>query len=147
MVCIVGKVVVDRVQQRVASDLGTSAAGVGDVVALERDLVVGAKEVDTPVGVAIARSGIRGFAVDEVVGDSNSIGGAGSKDNVLASDASGLLVQVSFFPPMPSFGTYGNMIDPDHVTSIQSYGVSSPDVLGVDVGDGHVPVMSVKKLA
>lgn len=35
--------------------------------------------------------------------------------------------------------TYGNVVDPDQVTVVEGDGVSSPDVLGVDIGDGDVP--------
>jgi hypothetical protein len=31
------------------------------------------------------------------------------------------------------------MVDPDHVGVVDGNGIASPDVLGVDVGDGNVP--------
>lgn len=61
-----------------------------DVVALESDQVAGSIEVDTPVGVAVAGSGVVSLAVDEVVGDGHTLGGVGSEDNVLATNASSL---------------------------------------------------------
>jgi hypothetical protein len=36
--------------------------------------------------------------------------------------------------------TYGDVINPDHVGLVDGDGVTSPDVLGVDVGDGNVSV-------
>jgi hypothetical protein len=41
---------------------------------------------------------------------------------VLASDAGG-----------------GDVVDPDHVGVVESDGISTPDILGVDVGDGDIP--------
>jgi hypothetical protein len=38
--------------------------------------------------------------------------------------------------------TYGNVIDPDQVSLIESDGITTPDVLGVDVGDSDVPMIS-----
>lgn len=35
---------------------------------------------------------------------------------------------------------YSNMVNPDHVGVVDGDGVTTPDVLGVDVGDGYVPV-------
>lgn len=35
--------------------------------------------------------------------------------------------------------TYSNVVNPDHVAVIKSDSVTTPDVLGVDVGNGNVP--------
>lgn len=77
-------------EQSVALDLGGTAAGVVDVVALHGDHVVGAVEVDAPVVVAIAGCGPVAFAVDVGVGDGNAVVGFGSEDDVLTTDAGGL---------------------------------------------------------
>jgi len=37
-------------------------------------------------------------------------------------------------------GTYGNVVDPDKVTVVQGDTVTSPDILGVDIGDSDIPV-------
>ena len=34
---------------------------------------------------------------------------------------------------------YSNVVNPDQVAVIKSDSVTTPDVLGVDVGDGNVP--------
>lgn len=34
--------------------------------------------------------------------------------------------------------TYSNVVDPDHITVVEGDGVSSPDVLGVDISDSDV---------
>lgn len=36
--------------------------------------------------------------------------------------------------------TYGNVVNPDQVSLVEGDGVTTPDVLGVDVGDSNVPV-------
>jgi hypothetical protein len=36
-------------------------------------------------------------------------------------------------------GAYRNVIDPDEVNVVQGDAVSTPDVLGVDIGDCDVP--------
>ena len=77
-------------QQSVTLDLGTTTAGVVDVVALHGDHVAGAVEVDTPVVVTIASGRVVGFTVDERVGDGHAVVGFGAEDDVLTSNASGL---------------------------------------------------------
>jgi hypothetical protein len=93
-----------------------------NVVALKGDIVVGTVKVDTPVVVAIAGSGVAGGTVDVAVGDGHALGGIGTQDNVLTANAGS-----------------GNVVDPDHVAVIDGDGITTPDVLGVDVGDGDVP--------
>ena len=36
---------------------------------------------------------------------------------------------------------HGNVVNPDKVTVVQGDTVTSPDVLGVDVGDSDVPIL------
>lgn len=42
--------------------------------------------------------------------------------------------------------THSNVVDPDHVAVVDGDGVSTPDVLGVDIGDGDVPVANQYRL-
>lgn len=35
--------------------------------------------------------------------------------------------------------TYGNVVDPDHVGVVDGDGITTPNVLGVDIGDSNVP--------
>lgn len=78
-------------QESVALDLGGTAGGVVDVVALHGDHVGGAVEVDTPVVVAVAGSGVVGLAVDEGVGDGDTVVGLGAEDDVLTADTGSLI--------------------------------------------------------
>jgi len=94
-----------------------------DVVSFHGDQVVGAIEVDAPVVVAIAGCGVGSDAVDVVVGESHAVRGAGSEDDVLTGDQGS-----------------GNVVDPDHVGVVDGDGVTSPDILGVDLGDEDVSV-------
>ena len=80
------EVVVDGVQQRVAVHLGRAAGGVVDVVALHGDEVLGARQVDGPVVVVVARGGPGGGAVELGVGQRDAAGGAGAGDEHLAAD-------------------------------------------------------------
>lgn len=110
-----------------------------DVVALESNHVVVTVEVDAPVVVAVAGGGVVGFTVDEGVGDGDAVVGLGAQDDVLAADALGLHTLVSFFFTVAG-GTYSNVVNPDKVTVVQGDTVTTPDVLGVDVSDGDVPI-------
>lgn len=38
--------------------------------------------------------------------------------------------------------TYGNVVEPDQVSFVDSDGITTPDVLGVDVCDSDVPMVS-----
>lgn len=115
------------VQESVALDLGGTTAGVVDVVALHGDEIAGSVKVDTPVVVAVAGGGVVADSVDEAVGDGHALGGVGAEDDVLAGNASS-----------------GDVVNPDHVGVVDGNGITSPDVLGVDVGDGNVPVELVR---
>lgn len=83
-------VVVDGVEERVAADFGAAAAGVVDVVALEGYEVAGAGEVQSPVVVVVAGGGPGGGTVDLRVGNSDTLAGAVSEDDVLAANEGGL---------------------------------------------------------
>lgn len=83
---VVVPVVVDGVQKGVAGNFGTAAREVVDVVGLEGDEVVGAVEVETPVGVAVARGRVRGRTVEVAVGDCYARVGRGAEDDLLAAD-------------------------------------------------------------
>lgn len=110
-------------QKSVTLDLGGTAAGVVDVVALQGDEIAGSVEVDTPVVVAVAGGGVVTDTVDEAVGDGHTLGGIGTEDNVLAADTGG-----------------GDVVNPDHVGVVDGDSITSPDVLGVDVSEGDIPV-------
>jgi hypothetical protein len=118
---VLEEVVVDGVEKSVTSNLGRAAGGVVDVVALEGDHVVAAGEVHAPVVVGVAGSGPGGGTVDLVVGDGNTTGSTVTKDNVLAGD------EVS-----------GDVVDPDHVSTVNGDGISTPDVLRVDLSETDV---------
>ncbi|GMF76829.1 unnamed protein product [Aspergillus oryzae] len=118
------EVVVDGVEEGVALDLGHTAGGVVEVVTHHGDHVVGAVKVNTPVVVAVAGSGVVGATVDEGVGDGDTVVGLGTEDDVLTGDTGS-----------------GNMIDPDKVGLVQSDGITTPDILGVDVSDSNVSVL------
>lgn len=109
-------------QKSVALDLGGTSTGVVDVVALEGNEIAGSIKVDTPVVVSVAGSGVVAGTVDEAVGNSDTLGGLGAENNVLARDAGS-----------------GDVVNPDHVGVVDGDGITAPDVLGVDVGDGNVP--------
>lgn len=110
------------VQQSVTLDLGHAAAQVVEVVALESHHVVAAVQVHAPVVLTVAGGRVVGTTIDEGVGDGDTVVGAGAQDDVLATNASSC-----------------HMIDPDQIRVIDSDGITTPDILGVDVGDGNVP--------
>lgn len=114
-------VVVDGVEEGAASELGGTAAEVVDVVVLEGDLVVGAGEVQVPVVVAIAGGRVGGFTIDVAVGDGDTVGGSLAEDDVLAANVVG-----------------GDVVDPDQISAGQGDGITTPDVLGVQLGDADV---------
>ena len=115
------EVVVDGVEEGVTSNLGRAAGGVVDVVALEGDHVVGTGEVHAPVVVAVAGSRPGGGTVDLVVGDGDLAGSSVTEDNVLTGD------QVS-----------GDVVNPDHVGAVDGDGITTPDVLRVDLSNADV---------
>lgn len=87
---VVVPVVVDGVEVGVVLDLGGTATGLVEVVALEGYLVARAVEVHVPVVVAVAGGGVVGFTVDVVVGDRDTVVGFSAQDVVLATNASSL---------------------------------------------------------
>ncbi len=115
------EVVVDGVEDGVTSDLGGAAGGVVDVVALEGDHVVAAGEVHAPVVVAVAGSRPRGGTVNLAVGDGDTAGSIVAEDNVLTGNQVG-----------------GNVINPDHVGAVNGDGITTPDVLRVDLSETNV---------
>jgi hypothetical protein len=78
------------VQHSVTLDLGGTATGVVDVVALHGDHIAGASKVDTPVVVAVAGGRPVRDTVDVGVGDGDAVVGLGAEDDVLATDPGGL---------------------------------------------------------
>lgn len=108
-------------QDGVASELGGTAGEVVDVVVLEGDLVVGAGEVQVPVVVSVAGGGPLALAVDVAVGDAHAARGVLAQDDVLAGDLVG-----------------SDVVDPDQVGPGEGDGVTSPDVLGVQLRDADV---------
>ena len=108
-------------QKSVTLDLRGTAGGLVDVVTLHGDEVARAVKVDTPVVVAVTGGGVVAGAVDEAVGDGHALGGVGTKDNVLATDAGG-----------------GDVVNPDHVGAVDGDGITTPDVLRVDLGSTDV---------
>ena len=79
-------VVVDGVKDGVSSHLWAATTGVVNVVTLHGDEVLGARQVDAPVVVVVARGGPGGGAVEFGVGEGDAAGGAGSGDEHLAAD-------------------------------------------------------------
>ena len=90
MARVVLPVVVDDVEVGVVLDLGGTAGGLVEVVALEGDLVGRAVEVDVPVVVTVAGSRVVRLAVDVVVGDGDPVVRLGTEDVVLTANASSL---------------------------------------------------------
>lgn len=114
-------VVVDCVQQGVASDLGRASRDVVDVVALHGNHVVGASQVDSPVVVAVAGCAPACVAVELAVGERHAVGCRFASDEHLAADEGHL-----------------DVVNPDQIGSGESDGVAAPDVLGVELGDVDV---------
>lgn len=114
-------VVVDSVQDGAASELGGTAREVVNVVVLEGDLVIRTSEVQVPVVVSVTGGGPLALAVDVAVGDAHAAGRVLAQDNVLAGDLVG-----------------GDVVDPDQVGAGEGDGVTSPDVLRVQLRDTDV---------
>lgn len=129
------------VKQSVALNLGAASTEVVDVVALESDEIARAIEVDTPVSVAVTCGAVRGDTVKVGVGDGHAVVGAGSEDEVLTADTCGLKCQPSeTYTQVFNLGwSYRNVVNPDHISFVEGDGIASPDIFGVDVGDGDVP--------
>lgn len=77
-------------QQRVALNLGRAARKVVDVVALERDEIVGAVEEEAPVCVCVAVGRVSRGTVKVVIRDGDARVGLGAEDEMLAADERGL---------------------------------------------------------
>jgi hypothetical protein len=132
--------VVHGVEDGVAADLGRAAAGVVDVVALQGDLVVGAGGVQGPVMVTIASRGILGLAIKFVVGECDAVRCSFTEDDHLAADHGELAVICErSVSELASRGTYGvRLTNPDLIRSGNCDGVTTPDVLRVEVRDMDV---------
>lgn len=87
---VVVPVIVDGVEEGVATDLGGTARHVVDVVVLEGDEVGGAVKVYAPVVIAVTGGRVGGNAVEVAVGDGHALRGGGSEDDMLATDLGGL---------------------------------------------------------
>jgi hypothetical protein len=86
MAGVVLPVVVDGMQDGVASNLGSATRSAVDVVALEGDGVLGASEVKGPVLMAITGSRPVRCAINLVVGDGNTTGSDLAHNDVLTTD-------------------------------------------------------------
>lgn len=69
---VVGPVVVDGMEESVLVDLWRAAGGVVDVVALEGNLVILAREEESPVVFTVAAGGIFGLTIEVVVGNGDA---------------------------------------------------------------------------
>jgi hypothetical protein len=108
-------------EERITYHLGTAAAGVVDVISFHGDHVVLAVEENGPVMVVIACCAPGCGAVEFGVGDCDVVGCTGSGDEHLAADEGDFTV-----------------VDPDEITSCESDGIASPDVLGIEICDVDV---------
>lgn len=84
-------VVVDRVEDGVALNLGRTTRGVVDVVALESDHIVATSEVKSPVVASITSGRPVGRSIDVAVGNCDSAGSRLSENDVLAGNALSLV--------------------------------------------------------
>lgn len=92
-----------------------------DIVTRKGNQVTGTIEEHCPVVVSVAGRGPAGLTVELVVGDGKAPSLVVSRDDHLAADERELAV-----------------VDPDEVSASESDCVSTPDVLGVELGDVHV---------
>lgn len=113
--------VVDGVHQAVTTDLGRAAAGGVDVVALHGDEIRRAGQVDGPVVAVVASGGPLGVSVEVVVREGDTVGSSVSSDEHLATDQGDLAV-----------------VDPYEVRAVNSDGITTPDVLRVELRDVDV---------
>jgi hypothetical protein len=79
-------VVVDGMEQGVATDLGAAARGVVNIVTLHCDQIVGSGQVHGPVVMAIAGRGPACRAIEFVVGECHSVGGSIAGNEHLAAN-------------------------------------------------------------
>lgn len=92
-----------------------------DIVTRKGNQVTSTIEEHRPVVVSVAGRGPAGLAVELVVGDGEAPSLVVSRDDHLAADERELAV-----------------VDPDEVSAGEGDCVSTPDVLGVELGDVHV---------
>ena len=57
-----------------------------EIITLQGDQVVGTVKVHSPIVITVARGRPGGDTIDFGIGDSDSVGSAGSKDNVLTAN-------------------------------------------------------------
>ena len=115
---VVVPVVVNGVKDGVSLNLWRTSRSMVDVVTLHGDHIVGTIEIDTPVVVSVTSGRVIRDTVDVVVGESNTVGSERTKNDVLTGNV-----------------VSGDVINPDHVGAVDGNGVSSPDVLRVDLFD------------
>jgi hypothetical protein len=136
---VVFPVVVDSVQHSVACNLRSAAGGSMDVIALEGDGILGAGEVEGPVLVLVAGGRPVGETVDLVVRDGHAAGSDLAQDDVLTADQGSLLekCELQLFLVVGDI-SYLDVVDPHHVTALQSDSITTPNVLRVQFGDVDV---------
>lgn len=125
-------------EKSVASHLWAATAGVVDVVALHGDHVVGAEEVDSPVVVVVASGGPAGVSIKLGVGNGDTTGCGGSSDEVLTTDEGNLSMSITIGFKSIEDSTYLDVINPDEISAGKSDGITSPDVLWVQLSDVNV---------
>ena len=79
-------VVVDGMEERIATDLGTAARGVVDVVTLHRDQIVGSGQIYGPVMMTIAGRGPARRAIELIVGECHAVRGPIAGDKHLTAN-------------------------------------------------------------
>lgn len=79
-------VVVDGMEKRVATDLGTAARSVVDVVTLHCDQIIGSGQVYRPVMMTIAGRRPARRAIELIVGECHAIRGPIASDKHLAAN-------------------------------------------------------------
>lgn len=129
--------VVDGVKKSLAAEGRAAASGALDVVVLHGDLVVLANHLKGPVVVAVASSGVGRLAVDEVVGQRDALAGVEAEDVVLAARACSLSLLEGIWSEEKRMG-YRDVINPDLVGAIERDGITTPDVLGVEISNVDV---------
>lgn len=108
-------------QDGASAELRGAATEVVHIVVLESDLVASTSEVQVPVVVSVASGRVGGLAIDVGVGDGHAVGSILAQDNVLAAD-----------------GVGGDVVDPDQIRSGQSDGITSPNILRVQLRNANV---------
>ena len=87
---------------------------------------------------SIAGCAVVAGAIDVGVGDCHVSRSLGAQDDVLSCDIGSLAQELVTLWVVGRMKTYGNVVDPDIVCSIQGDGISTPNIFRVDVGDLNV---------